>query len=287
MSDQARVDAALRDLLPDGADEGDIARVVEAMRYAVLGGGKRLRPRLIYAAGRVAGGQAAQLDHAAAAVEMIHAFSLIHDDLPALDDDDLRRGQPTVHKEFGEATAILAGDALLALAFEVVANAPVDAETARSWTRFLAKATGTAGMIGGQMIDIAAAGCNLALEELERMHRLKSGALIHASVMAGAAVGEIPDEERLVLDHFAQEIGLAFQIQDDILDATASTETLGKRQGADIKQGKSTYVSLLGVEGASSEAAARLDGALRRLTPLGQRGDELAALAEQMVRREY
>lgn len=287
MSDQARVDAALRDLLPDGAGEGDIARVVEAMRYAVLGGGKRLRPRLVYAAGRVAGGPATQLDYVAAAVEMIHAFSLIHDDLPALDDDDLRRGQPTVHKEFGEATAILAGDALLALAFEVVANAPVDAEMARSWTRLFAHATGTAGMIGGQMIDIGAAGHVLPQEELEHMHRLKSGALIHASVMAGAAAGEIPDEERLVLDHFAQEIGLAFQIQDDILDATASTETLGKRQGADVKQGKSTYVSLLGVDGASSEAAARLEEALHHLTPLGNRGEELAALAEQMVRREY
>ena len=288
MSDQARVDAALRGLLPSGADEGgDIARVVEAMRYAVLGGGKRLRPRLVYATGRIAGGQVEQLDHAAAAVEMIHAFSLIHDDLPALDDDDLRRGRPTVHKEFGEATAILAGDALLALAFEVVANAPVDAETARSWTRLFAHATGTAGMIGGQMIDIGAAGCVLPQEELEHMHRLKSGALIHASVVAGAAAGEIPDEERLVLDHFAREIGLAFQIQDDILDATASTETLGKRHGADVKQGKSTYVSLLGVEGASSEATARLEEALRHLTPLGNRGNELAALAEQMVRREY
>ena len=288
MSDQARVDAALHALLPDGADEGgDIARVVEAMRYAVLAGGKRLRPRLIYAAGRIAGGQAAQLDHAAAAVELIHAFSLIHDDLPALDDDDLRRGRPTVHKEFGEATAILAGDALLALAFEVVASAPVDAETARNWTRLFARATGTAGMIGGQMLDIGATGCTVALEELERMHRLKSGALIHAAIMAGAATGEIPEEERRSLDSFGQEIGLAFQIQDDILDATASTETLGKRQGADVKQGKSTYVSLLGVDGASSEAAARLDGALHHLTPLGNRGNELAVLAEQMVRREY
>lgn len=288
MSDQARVDAALRDLLPDGPGEGgDIARVVKAMRYAVLGGGKRLRPRLVYAAGRVAGGPATQLDYAAAAVEMIHAFSLIHDDLPALDDDDLRRGRPTVHKEFGEATAILAGDALLALAFEVVANAPVEAETARSWTRLFAHATGTAGMIGGQMIDIGAAGHVLPQEELEHMHRLKSGALIHAAVMAGAATGEIPEEEQRSLDSFGQEIGLAFQIQDDVLDATASTATLGKRQGADVKQGKSTYVSLLGVEGASSEAAARLDGALHHLTPLGNRGNELAALAEQMVRREY
>ena len=288
MSDQACVDAALRDLLPDGADEGgDIARVVKAMRYAVLGGGKRLRPRLVYAAGRFAGGQAEQLDHAAAAVEMIHAFSLIHDDLPALDDDDLRRGRPTVHKEFGEATAILAGDALLALAFEIVSNAPVDADTARNWTRLFAHATGTAGMIGGQMIDIGAAGCMLPQEELEHMHRLKSGALIHASVMAGAVAGQVSDEERRNLDLFGQEIGLAFQIQDDVLDATASTETLGKRQGADVKQGRSTYVSLLGVEGASSEATARLEQALRHLTPLGKHGEELAALAEQMVRREY
>lgn len=288
MSDQARVDAALRDLLPDGADEGGgIARVVQAMRYAVLGGGKRLRPRLVYAAGRFAGGQAEQLDHAAAAVEMIHAFSLIHDDLPAIDDDDLRRGRPTVHREFGEATAILAGDALLALAFEVVANAPVDAETARNWTRLFAHATGTAGMIGGQMIDIGAAGCNLAPEELEHMHRLKSGALIHASVMAGVVAGEISNEEQRSLDLFAQEIGLAFQIQDDVLDATASTATLGKRHGADAKQGKSTYVSLLGIEGASGEAAARLGKALRHLTPLGRRADELAAIAELMVRREY
>lgn len=287
-NDSARVEAVLERVLPSGIHAGgEIDRLLDAMRYAVLGGGKRLRPRLVYAAGRAAGAEPAVLDSPAAAVELIHAFSLIHDDLPALDDDNLRRGRPTVHVRYDEATAILAGDALLALAFEVVAKAPVEAATALGWVRLLAAATGTAGMIGGQIIDIAGDRRALTLEELERLHRLKSGALIHAAVMAGAAAGELPDIERRALDRFGQDIGLAFQIQDDVLDATAHTEVLGKQQGADAKQGKSTYVGLLGVGAATAAATKWLKNARHHLRPFGERGDELAAVAEQMVRREY
>ena len=286
--DVVRVNAALERLLPSSTDQGDdIARLMDAMRYAVLGGGKRLRPRLVYAAGRAAGAKLAVLDYPAAAVELIHAFSLIHDDLPALDDDDLRRGRATVHVRYDEATAILAGDALLALAFEVVVDAPVEPETALRWVRLLAAATGSAGMIGGQMIDIGGDARALALPELERLHRLKSGALIHAAVMAGVAAGQMPSIERQALDDFGQDIGLAFQIRDDVLDATAETTVLGKRQGADERRGKSTYVSLMGARAASAAATARLEDALRHLTPLAERGTELATVAKQMVRREY
>lgn len=286
--DIGRVDAALERFLPDpNGKDAAVSRLLEAMRYAVLGGGKRLRPRLVYAAGRIAGAAPTLLDYPAAAVELIHAFSLIHDDLPAIDDDDLRRGQPTVHVRYDEATAILAGDALLALAFEVVGNAPVAAATALRWVHLLAAATGTAGMIGGQMIDIGSEKRALALSELERLHRLKSGALIGAAVMAGAAAGELSARERCALERFGQDIGLAFQIQDDVLDASMRTEVLGKRQGSDERRGKSTYVSLMGDQPAAREALAQLERALRHLTALGERGEELAVLAEQLVRRDY
>ena len=286
--DIGRVDAALERFLPDpNGKDAAVSRLLEAMRYAVLGGGKRLRPRLVYAAGRIAGAAPTLLDYPAAAVELIHAFSLIHDDLPAIDDDDLRRGQPTVHVRYDEATAILAGDALLALAFEVVGNAPVAAATTLRWVRLLAAATGTAGMIGGQMIDIGSEKRALALSELERLHRLKSGALIGAAVMAGAAAGELSARERCALERFGQDIGLAFQIQDDVLDASMRTEVLGKRQGSDERRGKSTYVSLMGVERAAREALAQVQLALHHLAALGTRGEELAALADQMVRRSY
>ena len=286
--DIGRVDVVLERFLPDpNGKDAAVSRLLEAMRYAVLGGGKRLRPRLVYAAGRIAGAAPTLLDYPAAAVELIHAFSLIHDDLPAIDDDDLRRGQPTVHVRYDEATAILAGDALLALAFEVVGNAPVAAATALRWVHLLAAATGTAGMIGGQMIDIGSEKRTLALSELERLHRLKSGALIGAAVMAGAAAGELSARERCALERFGQDIGLAFQIQDDVLDASMRTEVLGKRQGSDERRGKSTYVSLMGGQPAAREALAQLERALRHLTALGERGEELAVLAEQLVRRDY
>ena len=286
--DVARIDAVLDRLLPSvAAVDGDVERLAGAMRYAVLGGGKRLRPRLVYAAGKAAGADADVLDRPAAAIELIHAFSLIHDDLPAIDDDRLRRGRPTVHVQYDEATAILAGDALLALAFEVASDPSVDAATAMRWVRILAQATGPFGMIGGQMIDIAGESRRLNLSELQRLHGLKSGALIHAAVMLGVAAGRLDEPEQRALGSFGEEIGLAFQIQDDVLDATAKTQTLGKPRGADEKRGKSTYVALLGVEAAAAEAAKRLHLALRHLAPLEERGEALAALAEQMVRRAF
>ena len=282
-----RVEAALARLLPSseglGADEG---RLVEAMGYAVRGG-KRLRARLVYAAGELSGAEREDLDRLAAAVEFVHAFSLAHDDLPALDDDALRRGEPSLHAQFGEATAILAGDALLALAFEVASDSTDDPAKALRSVRLLARATGAAGMVGGQVLDIAGEGRALSADELERMHRLKSGALIHAAVALGAGAGHLPPEEMAALDGFGQEIGLAFQIQDDVLDATVETSRLGKPRGSDAQRGKSTYVRLLGLDAAKQAAEQRLESALRHLVPFGDRAECLAALATAMVRRDY
>ena len=286
--DVLRVNTVLDRLLPSVADvDNDVASLASAMRYAVLGGGKRLRPRLVYAAGRAAGADLDVLDRPAAAVELIHAFSLIHDDLPALDDDCLRRGRPTVHVRYDEATAVLAGDALLALAFEVLAGSFADAARATRWVCLLARATGAFGMIGGQMIDLAGESRRLELSALERLHRLKAGALIYAAVMCGAVAGRLGEAEQRTLGNFGEEIGLAFQIQDDVLDATAPTRTLGKRQGADERRGKSTYVTLLGVQAAATQATKHLQLALRHLAPLEERGKALAALAEQMVERTF
>ena len=281
-----RVEAALVGLLPSseglGADE---RRLFEAMRYAVRGG-KRLRARLVYAAGELSGGESEVLDRLAAAVELVHAFSLVHDDLPALDDDALRRGEPSLHARFGEATAILAGDALLAFAFEVASEAADDPVKTLRGVRLLARAAGAAGMVGGQMLDIAGERRALSADELERMHRLKSGALIHAAVALGAGAGHLPPAEATALDSFGHEIGLAFQIQDDVLDATVETAQLGKPHGSDVQRGKSTYVRLLGVSAAKQAAEQRLESALRHLAPFGARADRLAALATAMVRRE-
>lgn len=297
-SDAARVEAVLDRLLPPDGDceqadaaagqaRDPAATLAQAMRYAVLGGGKRLRPRLAYAAGRAAGAPAEVVDFAAAAVELVHAFSLIHDDLPALDDDALRRGRPTVHVRFGEATAILAGDALLALAFETASDAAAPPELAARWVRLLARATGAEGMVGGQMMDLAGEAERLPLPQVADLHRRKTGALIRAAAMAGAAAGRLPAEALAAVDGFAAEIGLAFQIQDDVLDATAGTGVLGKPQQADARRGKSTYVSVLGLAAAEEEAARRLALARARLAPLGGRGAELANLAEEMVRRRF
>ena len=283
MNDAERVDAVLDRVLPRVPL---IEPLPNAMRYAVLGGGKRIRPRLVYAAGRLAGASLESLDPAAAAVELIHAYSLIHDDLPAMDDDDLRRGQPTVHRRFDEATAILAGDALQALAFEVIASAEVDDATTRAWLRLLAKAAGHHGMVGGQVLDLA--GENRALEqaELEALHRRKTGALIHAAVMMGGVAGNLDPEELASLGRFGADIGLAFQVHDDVLDATTATEVLGKPQGSDARQGKSTYVSLLGIESARKHARAVYQGACSHLAVFGSRADGLLAIAEHIVRRE-
>jgi len=283
VNDAERVDAVLDRLLPRVPL---IEPLPAAMRYAVLGGGKRIRPRLVYAAGRLAGAPLKSLDAAAAAVELIHAYSLIHDDLPAMDDDDLRRGRPTVHRQFDEATAILAGDALQALAFEVIADAEVDAATVQAWVRLLANAAGHGGMVGGQVLDLA--GENRALDqgELEALHRRKTGALIHAAVMMGGVAGCLASEELARLGRFGADIGLAFQIHDDVLDATTATEVLGKPQGSDARQGKSTYVSLLGIEQARAHAREVYQGACAHLRAFEDRADGLLAIAEHIVERK-
>src|ERR1700729_1601053 len=244
---QAVLDAALpaADLVPQ--------RLHAAQRYAVLGGGKRLRPLLVYCTGEALQVPANFLDAPAAAVELIHSYSLVHDDLPAMDDDDLRRGQPTTHRAFDEATAILAGDALQVLAFSLLARdrtVGVSPEARLKMIHILADASGTAGMAGGQALDLSAVGRNLNLEELETMHRLKTGALIRASVLLAAACapGLTPSEWE-ALDGYAQDIGLAFQIQDDILDVEGNTEEIGKTSGADAALGKLTYPRPMGLEG--------------------------------------
>jgi farnesyl diphosphate synthase len=258
-----RVEAALEAALPS-ADESP-QRLHAAMRHAVLGGGKRLRPLLVYAAGTATGADEALLDAPAAAVELVHAFSLVHDDLPAMDDDALRRGRPTVHVAFDEATAILAGDALQALAFAVLARAPADAGLRVAWLDALADATGAAGMCGGQALDMDATGQTLAHDQLQRLHALKTGALIRCAVRCGALAGGADATTLARLDDYATALGLAFQIRDDILDVDGDSAQLGKTAGKDAAQRKSTYPALLGRDGADAALAAqvrRMDAAL-------------------------
>ena len=248
-----RVETQLKAALPDASLPP--ASLHAAMRHAVLGGGKRLRPMLVYAAGVATGVEEARLDAPAAAVELIHAFSLVHDDLPAMDDDDLRRGQPTVHVAFDEATAILAGDALQSLAFSLLADAPDAAWLRVAWISSLAAATGAAGMCGGQALDMAATGRPLEAAALERLQALKTGALIRASVRMGALAGAAGTATLDALDAYASALGLAFQIRDDILDIEGDSAQLGKTVGKDQAQDKSTYPALLGMEGARVELA--------------------------------
>jgi geranylgeranyl pyrophosphate synthase len=268
--------------------ESGSARLREAMRYSVLGGGKRLRPTLVYATGTALGAAPEALDDPAAAVELIHVYSLVHDDLPAMDDDDLRRGRPSCHRAFDEATAILAGDALQALAFELLA-APADpAEATRRLTmsRLLARGIGTAGMAGGQAIDLESVGRQLDLTALQTMHRLKTGALIETSVLMGAAAaGVLEGPTRDALREYGAAIGLAFQIQDDILDVTGTTASIGKVAGADAAHAKPTYTSLMGLDGARAAATAQLARARTAIAPLGGAGAELARIADFVVGR--
>lgn len=280
-----RVEAALEAALP--APDLAPQRLHAAMRHAVLGGGKRMRPLLVYAAGTLTGADEATLDAPAAAVELIHAYSLVHDDLPAMDDDAMRRGRPTVHVAFDEATAILAGDALQTRAFEVLADAHVDSALRVAWLQTLARASGVAGMCGGQALDIDATGQQQSLAALQRMHALKTGALIRASVRLGALAGGADAATLQRLDRFADALGLAFQVRDDILDVEASSETLGKTAGKDAAQDKCTYPALLGMDGAK----ARLDDLAAQmrdlLAPFAERADALAALGELTVRRGH
>ena len=282
-----RIETILDRWLPP-ADKPPL-RLHTAMRYAVLGGGKRLRPLLIYAVGETLGVPVERLDGPAAAVEMIHAYSLIHDDLPAMDNDDLRRGRPTCHKAFDVATAILAGDALQVLAFQILAEDQamgVSPTTRVEMIQNVARASGSAGMAGGQAMDLAAAGKNLSLVELELMHIHKTGALIRASVMlASQNLSVLSTEKRIALDHYAKCAGLAFQIHDDILDVEGETAALGKHTGADASLNKPTYPSVLGLEESRRHARALHHAALVALAPFGEASEPLAWLSEYIVTR--
>ncbi|MDG9784867.1 (2E,6E)-farnesyl diphosphate synthase [Metapseudomonas otitidis] len=284
---QARVDAALETLFDAPSNELD--RLYQAMRYSVTNGGKRVRPLLVYAACEALGGNLDQADGAACAVELIHAYSLVHDDLPAMDDDDLRRGKPTTHKAFDEACAILAGDGLQALAFEVLADRrrnPQDGDTRLAMITALARASGPAGMVGGQAIDLGSVGIRLDQAALETMHRHKTGALIEASVRLGAlASGRADDALLRALQVYARAVGLAFQVQDDILDVESDTATLGKTQGKDQAADKPTYPALLGLDAAKDYALELRDQALHALRPLGEAAEPLRALARYIVER--
>jgi len=261
----------------------------EAMRYSLISGGKRVRPLLVYAACQALGGDLADADGAAMAVELIHAYSLIHDDLPAMDDDDLRRGQPTCHRVFGEALAILAGNSLQSLAFEVLAKEvgnPTKTNTRLAMLSALAQAVGAAGLQGGQAIDLNAVGKSLTQNELEQMHRHKTGALIEASVHLGAlSSGKASDDELAALQNYSQRIGLAFQVQDDILDVESDTETLGKTQGKDKQQDKPSFAALLGLPAAKDYAEQLCQQALEALNTFDKRAEPLRALARYIVAR--
>jgi farnesyl diphosphate synthase len=282
---RVRVDAALARVLPP--PQASPQRLHAAMQHAVLLGGKRMRPLLVYATGALFDANETALDAPAAAVELIHAYSLVHDDLPAMDDDALRRGQPTVHVAFDEATAILAGDALQALAFAVVADAPVADGVRVALVQTLAQAAGVGGMCGGQALDIDATGTKLALEELERLHALKTGALIRASVRMGALCGNADAAGLQRLDRYATALGLAFQVRDDILDVEGDSATLGKTAGKDARQDKPTFPSLIGLD-ASRARLRELAGAMHdALAPYGDRSEALRTLARMTVERSH
>lgn len=278
----------LESVLP--APGGEPKRLHDAMRYATLGGGKRVRPMLAYAAGETTGASPERVCIVAAAVEVIHAYSLAHDDLPCMDNDVLRRGKPTVHVEFDEATALLAGDALQALAFELVsvhrlADSP---DQQLKMLQIFGHACGSHGMAGGQAIDLANVGKQISLPELEYMHILKTGALIRASVLLGAMCGAtLPEDKFGKLDHYGKCVGLAFQVVDDILDCESNTEQLGKTAGKDQDANKPTYVSLMGMTGAKAFASELLDDALSALAGFGPEAARLRQLAEFIVRRQH
>ncbi|MDB5948443.1 MAG: geranyl transferase [Massilia sp.] len=283
---QVHVEEALERALPAAGAEP--ARLHEAMRYTVLGGGKRVRPLLVFAAGGLFGADLESLGRAAAAVEMIHAYSLVHDDMPCMDDDALRRGKPTVHVAYDEATALLVGDALQSQAFAVLADdvsiAPVRLV---AMLRVLAHAAGPAGMCGGQAIDLASVGVSLTLEQLERMHQLKTGALLGASVLLGALAGRDVDAFELeALGAYSNAIGLAFQVVDDVLDATADSATLGKTAGKDAAANKPTYVSILGLEESKLLAEKLRRAAHDALAPFGEQALRLRELADLIVQRK-
>lgn len=284
---QERVEVALARTLP--AAESIPARLHQAMRYSTLGGGKRVRPLLAFAAGEITGAPVAALEAAACAVECIHVYSLVHDDLPCMDDDVLRRGRPTCHVEYDEPTALLVGDSLQTLAFEILARQPGVAPARQiEMVRVLAVASGSCGMAGGQAIDLESVGKPLSQPELELMHALKTGALIRAAILLGALCGDaMPEAEREALDRFAKRAGLLFQVVDDILDCTASTATLGKTAGKDAAADKPTYISLLGLDGARRFASELEADALSSLGTFGARSQRLAELATFIAHRKF
>jgi farnesyl diphosphate synthase len=281
---RARVESTLAAALP--VIDAPPRRLHAAMRHAALDGGKRMRPLLVYATGTAFGRDAGALDHAAAAVELVHAYSLVHDDLPSMDDDALRRGKPTVHVAFGEATAILAGDALQSLAFELLAQAPLPADARVAMLHELAVAAGARGMCGGQALDIDATGQQVAIDALRRLHALKTGALLRAAVRLGALAAVVDAETLGHLDRFADALGLAFQIRDDLLDIEGDSATLGKTAGKDAAQDKATFPALLGVD-ASRAQLRELHAAMQEaLAPFGGRTDALAALGREAIERD-
>ncbi len=278
-----RVEMALGQALPSASLSPQ--RLHAAMRHAALGGGKRIRPLLVYATGSLFGTEERWLDAPATAVELIHAYSLVHDDLPAMDNDVLRRGRPTVHVAYGEATAILAGDALQSLAFEILAEAPVASELRVAWLRALSTAAGAAGMCGGQALDVEATGKIQALVDLECMHRLKTAALIRTSVRMGALGGSVDQGTLQLLDTFADALGLAFQVRDDILDVESSSDQLGKTAGKDAAQAKCTYPALLGMDGAKAKLK-ELDMVMHdALAPFRKHATALWALGKLAIHR--
>ncbi len=282
----AAVNETLEALIP--SVPGPRGRVVEAMRYASLDGGKRVRPFLAVNTARLFDVADDHALRAAAAVEMVHCYSLVHDDLPAMDDDELRRGRPTCHREYDEATAILAGDALLTLSFEVLADEAThpDAGVRAELVTALARAAGAAGMVGGQMIDLQAQGLALDLDGVTQLQQLKTGALIGVACAAGAILGQAGAEERRALDAYAADLGLAFQIADDLLDVEGDADIVGKATGKDEGAGKATFVSLMGVEGARAEADRIVERAEAHLQPFGDKAVLLGRLARFVIERK-
>ena len=284
---QSRFEDTLKRLLPQA--EVVPQRLHAAMRYSVLEGGKRVRPLLAFAAGELGGAPVARVEIAAAAVELIHAYSMVHDDMPCMDDDVLRRGKPTCHVEYDEATALLVGDALQSLAFQLLSEHRLSDDASRQlqMVKLLAVASGSRGMAGGQAIDLASVGKQLTLPELEQMHIHKTGALIRASILLGAHCGNLDQAQLDKLDRYGKCIGLAFQVVDDVLDSEADTATLGKTAGKDADNDKPTYVTLLGVQ-AAKEMAAELHGdALDTLVEFGAAAQRLRELADFIVKRKY
>lgn len=284
---QVRFEDVLRELLP--RSEVAPQRLHEAMRYAVLDGGKRVRPLLAFAAGELAGAEQARVNVVAAAVELIHAYSLVHDDMPCMDDDVLRRGKPTCHVQYDESTALLVGDSLQSLAFQLLAEHRLndDAQRQLEMIKLLAAASGSRGMAGGQAIDLASVGKSLTLPELEFMHIHKTGALIRAAVLLGAHCGSVSAAQLDKLDRFGKLIGLAFQVVDDVLDCEADTATLGKTAGKDADNDKPTYVSLLGIQGARGMAQRLHREALEALAEFGDAAQRLRELADFIVLRKF